>query len=165
ACRLCTVEVTEGKRTRLVTACLFPVREGLAVQTSTEQVKRLRRGLMELLLARCPNVPSVQEMARKMGVEKPRFPLGDETCTLCGLCTRACAEIIGRSAISLVSRGVEREVGNAFFEVSQDCVGCGDCVYICPTKCITLGRDGKAVFRRRKGAGYGPRGDAQPAKV
>ena len=60
----------------------------------------------ELLLARCPNVKEVQDLARKLGVESgDRFKKKDEGCILCGLCTRACEKVVGVSAISFVGRG------------------------------------------------------------
>jgi len=152
ACRLCTVEIEEGKRTRFVAACLYPVREGLVVKTNTERVRKLRKGILELLLARCPNVKKIQDLAEDYGVEKPRYALGDQDCILCGLCVRACQEIIKISAISLVNRGIYREVSAPFYayELGEECIGCGDCVHVCPTGAIFLGPDGKPVLPKVK---------------
>ena len=154
ACRLCTVEVSEdgGSNFRFVTACLYPVREGLVVKTNTERVRKLRKGILELLLARCPNVKRIQELAKEYGVENPRFVLGDQECTLCGLCVRACQEIIGKSAISLVNQGIYREVAAPFYayELTEDCIGCGDCAFVCPTGAIEMGPDGKPVLPKVK---------------
>ena len=141
ACRLCLVEITKNGRSRLVTSCLYPVEEGLVVKTATEQVTANRKMLMELLLARCSGVKVIEDLARKMGVEKTSFRpeyLEDNECILCGLCVRACGEVVGTSAISLVNRGVNREVASPFLETASDCIGCGSCVYICPTKCIKM---------------------------
>jgi bidirectional [NiFe] hydrogenase diaphorase subunit len=154
ACRLCTVEVSEdrGKSFRFVAACLYPATEGLIIRTNTEKVRKLRKGIIELLLARCPNTKVVQELAEEYGVEKPRFSLGDHDCILCGLCVRACQEIIGKSAISLVNRGIYKEVAAPFYayEVTEGCIGCGDCSYVCPTGAITMGPEGKPVLPRVK---------------
>jgi NADH dehydrogenase/NADH:ubiquinone oxidoreductase subunit G len=154
ACRICTVEVSEdgGSKFKFVAACLYPVTEGLVVKTQTEKIKRLRKGIIELLLARCPNVKRIQELAEEYGVEKPRFVLGDQDCILCGLCVRACQEIIGKSAISLVNRGIYREVAAPFYayELSGDCIGCGDCAFVCPTGAIEMGPDGKPVLPKVK---------------
>jgi bidirectional [NiFe] hydrogenase diaphorase subunit len=154
ACRICTVEVSEdgGSRFKFVAACLYEVKEGLIVKTNTEKVRKLRKGIIELLLARCPNVKRIQELAEEYGVEKPRFVLGDQDCILCGLCVRACQEIIGKSAISLVNRGIYREVAAPFYayELGEECIGCGDCAFVCPTGAIKMGPDGKPVLPKVK---------------
>jgi len=154
ACRICTVEVSEdrGSKFKFVAACLYSVKEGLVVKTNTERVRKLRKGIIELLLARCPNVKRIQELAEEYGVEKPRFVLGDQDCILCGLCVRACQEIIGKSAISLVNRGIYREVAAPFYayKLSEDCIGCGDCAFVCPTGAIEMGPDGKPVLPKVK---------------
>jgi len=154
ACRLCTVEVSEdgGKRYRFVAACLYPVTEGMIVKTNTEKIRKLRKGIIELLLARSPNARVIQELAKEYGVEKPRFSLGDNDCILCGLCVRACQEIIGKSAISLVNRGIYKEVAAPFYayELEEGCIGCGDCMYVCPTGAITMGANGKPVLPKVK---------------
>jgi len=141
ACRLCLVEISKNKRSRLVTSCLYPIEEGLVVKTNSDRVLTNRKMLMELLLARCSGVKVIEDMARKMGVEKPSFRpqyLDHNECILCGLCVRACAEVVGTSALSLVNRGVNREVASPFLDTASDCIGCGSCVYICPTKCIKM---------------------------
>jgi NADH dehydrogenase/NADH:ubiquinone oxidoreductase subunit G len=154
ACRICTVEVSEdgGSKFKFVAACLYPVKEGLVVKTNTEKVRKLRKGIIELMLARCPNVKRIQELAKEYGVEKPRFVLGDQDCILCGLCVRACQEIMGKSAISLVNRGIYREVAAPFYayELSGDCIGCGDCAFVCPTGAIEMGPDGRPILPKVK---------------
>lgn len=154
ACRLCTVEVSEdgGKTFRFVASCLYPAGEGLIVKTNTEKIRKLRKGIIEFLLARCPEVKVIQELAKEYGVEKPRFALGKNDCILCGLCVRACQEIIGKSAISLVNRGIYKEVAAPFYayELGSECIGCGDCAYVCPTGAITMGPDGKPILPRVK---------------
>jgi bidirectional [NiFe] hydrogenase diaphorase subunit len=154
ACRLCTVEVSEdeGKSFRFVASCLYPVKEGIVVKTNTERVRNLRKGIIELLLARCPNTRIIQELAEEYGVEKPRFSLGDHDCILCGLCVRACQEIIGQSAISLVNRGIYKEVAAPFYayELGEGCIGCGDCAFVCPTGAIVMGADGKPELPKVK---------------
>lgn len=150
ACRICTVEVSEdgGESFRFVASCLYPAKEGIIVKTNTEKVIKLRKGIIELLLARCPNSRVIREMAEEYGVEKPRFSLGDQNCILCGLCVRACREIIGKSAISLVNRGIYKEVAAPFYayELGEGCIGCGDCSFVCPTGAITMGANGKPVL-------------------
>jgi len=139
-CRLCMVEVSRGNRTRIVTSCLYPVEEGLKVQTETEKVLLIRRMVLELLLARCPDSEVIQAMAVKMGVERPRFQLdeGNWKCILCGLCVKTCEEAVGVSAIGLSQRGSHKKVGTPFLEPTMVCIGCGACHFICPTGAIKM---------------------------
>ncbi|MCK4472016.1 MAG: (2Fe-2S)-binding protein, partial [Anaerolineae bacterium] len=138
ACRLCTVEITYGGWSRLVTSCNYPIRWEIEVQTASEKVLKGRKLLAELLLARCPNVPKVRELAASLGVTEVRFEPHDELCYLCGLCVRVCKELIGQSAISFVGRGVDRQVGPPFLKFSDACIACGACAFVCPTGAIKL---------------------------
>ena len=54
-CRLCSVEVTQGDRTTIETSCNYLAQDGMKVATDTERVREVRKLVMELLLARCPN--------------------------------------------------------------------------------------------------------------
>jgi len=139
ACRLCTVEVIRDGWSRLVTACNYPIRQEIDVLTASEQVVRGRKMIVELLWARCPEAENLQELAARYNIEKPRFVLREgELCYLCGLCVRLCNEIVGARAISFVSRGVDREVGTPFYKVSEACIACGACEFICPTGAIKV---------------------------
>lgn len=132
ACRLCTVEVNDGRRTKLVASCLYPVEEGMKVQTNTERVIKGRKLILELLIARCPNSKTLQDLASKMGLEKVRFKMENKDCILCGLCVRMCEEQMGSGAIGFVNRGKNREVITPFRTASEICRNCGACMYICP---------------------------------
>lgn len=138
ACRLCMVEIIKGSRTRLVASCLYTVEEGLIVKSNSERVMNIRKTVMELLLARCPNSKPIHDLARSMGIETTDFDLEDMDCILCGLCVRVCQEIAGVSAISLASRGTQRKVAPPFDEPSEDCIGCGSCAHVCPTGTIKI---------------------------
>jgi coenzyme F420-reducing hydrogenase beta subunit len=136
SCRVCSVEITDRRgRKKIVTSCNYPVTEGLEVSTNSEKVLKTRKLLLELLLARCPKVKTIQDLAREYGVEKPRFWIEDaeEDCILCGLCARVCQERIGVYAINFAKRGVEREVTAPYHSYSDDCIGCGACALVCPT--------------------------------
>ena len=136
ACRICSVEITDNRgRKNIVTSCNYPVFEGLVVDTKSEKVFRTRQLLLEFLLARCPNVKRIQNLAREYNIKKPSFCVRDpeEDCILCGLCARVCEEKVGVSAINFANRGVKREVTTPYHTISDDCVGCGACAIVCPT--------------------------------
>ena len=141
ACRLCVVEIKKGSRTRVVTSCLYGVEEGLVVDTRSDRVLNVRRLVMELLLARCPQSDVLQKMAKELGVESQgRFvPDADHgKCILCRSCVRVCEEVVGVSAIGLFARGSHKTVGTPYNEKSDVCIGCGACVYVCPTGHIEM---------------------------
>jgi len=138
ACRVCLVEVATGKRSILTTSCTYPTWEGIVVSTDSERVIKARRFVIELLLARCPNVAQIRELAEKLGVKQSRFKTADEECILCGLCGRVCKEIIGSSAIGFIDRGIERVMETPFGIDSEVCIGCGACAFVCPTGVIKI---------------------------
>ena len=138
ACRLCVVELERGLGSQLVASCVYPCEEGAIVNTDSEMVRRSRRTTVELLMASSAHIPLIQELADQMGVAEPRVQLEPNDCILCGLCVRACKEIVGVSAISLVNRGIDKKVKPPFEIASRDCIGCSTCVFICPTGAIKL---------------------------
>ena len=136
-CRLCTVELFDGRRTRFVTACNYPIWEGMEVKTNTKAVHEGRKLNVELLLARCPDVPIIKDLAAQYNLKESRFKIKDDTCILCGLCTRIC-ERMGNNAISLTGRGVEMKVDTPFHIQTDVCMACGACAFVCPTGHITV---------------------------
>lgn len=147
ACRICQVEVTKGKRTRLVASCLYPVEDGLSVKSNNERIARNRKLIVELLLARCPEVKAVRDLAKEYGIGTPRFRLKQEDCILCGLCVRVCDEVLGVGALSFAGRGTSRKVETPFDEPPEDCLGCGACTYVCPTGAIQMETEARNRWR------------------
>lgn len=142
ACRLCQVEIITPKGSSLITACTYPAWDGLIIKTDTKKVKTSRKFIVELLLARCPGSEKIQKLAKDMGVKTQRLKVEttdkEEKCILCGLCVRVCKEVIGKSAISFVSRGSERKIDTPFASHSDTCIGCGACAFVCPTDAIKM---------------------------
>lgn len=141
ACRLCSVEIKKGNRTRIVTSCIYQVEEGLAVITRSERVMNVRRLVLQLLMARCPASEVIRELAHKIGVEpQERFQADEDkgTCILCRQCVQVCEQVVGVSAIGFLNRGADKSVGTPFMEPSGVCIGCGACAYVCPTGHIEM---------------------------
>ncbi len=140
ACRLCMVEITREEWNgwkNYVTSCLYPVDEGLIVLTHSPKVIELRKTVLDLLLARCPNSPEIRKLAAEHGVTCTSYETipDADNCILCGLCTRICAQM-GFSAISTVGRGHSKEVAPPLRQAPPDCVGCLACAKNCPTNVI-----------------------------
>ncbi len=94
ACRLCQVEVESRGRRRLRTSCEYPIlRAGEVVYMDTEAVLRIRRLILELLLARCPDVPILHELrAEALGLERVRLEtIGNRPSAFCVGCASVSA--------------------------------------------------------------------------
>ena len=159
ACRICMVEVNEGRGFRMVTACVYPCTDGMEVLTNTEKVQKSRRTTLELILSthekkclscvRSTNC-ELQKLCRDYGVEesafvgfKPEYELDVSTphlvrdnnkCVLCRRCVAVCEEqYVG--VIGANNRGIDTNIGTPF-EVGLSkvpCISCGQCTAVCPT--------------------------------
>ena len=139
ACRICSVEVEypNGRR-RIVTACNYVAWEGIKVYSDNEKVRRIRKMIVEMLLARCSTVKVLQDLSEEYGIEEMRLEKQAEECILCGLCVRVCADLVGRAAISFASRGVDRRVATPYDRPTDRCIACGACAMVCPTGVIKV---------------------------
>ena len=138
ACRLCLVELVGPRGSKLVASCAYPCEDGLVVRTRSDMVLDARRTVVELLMSTAGHMPVVQALAQELGVPAPYVTLEANDCILCGLCVRACKEIVGVGAISLVNRGMARAVSTPFQISSADCIECATCALVCPTGAIRV---------------------------
>ena len=160
SCRLCLVEI-DGKR-GTPASCTTPCEPGMVVRTQTPRVEELRRNVMELYISDhpldCLTCPAngdceLQDMAGVVGLREvrygydgenhldapkdetnPYFTFDESKCIVCSRCVRACDEIQGTLALTIVGRGFDSKVspgGRSFFD--SECVSCGACVQACPT--------------------------------
>jgi len=137
ACRICTVEAETGGRKRLVVACVYPVEKNLVVRTRTEKVERIRKMILELLLAHAPDSRELQDLAREYGARKDRFAKEPNFCIHCGLCVRYCAEVKKLHAVGFINRGSKREISFVPEMVAAGiCWNCKECFPLCPTEAL-----------------------------
>ena len=149
ACRLCLVETGSKDHGRIAASCTLPVSDGLVVQTDSPRVLQIREMVMQLHLAVAPDAPRVRELARRLRVGPPVLARhGDDQCTLCGLCVRACRQV-GANAIGFAFRGSERRVTSPFGARSADCLGCRACAEICPTGAVVFSESSGRIFGER----------------
>ena len=164
SCRLCLVEIDGKKGTPA--SCTTPVEPGMVVHTQTPRLSRLRRNIMELYISDHPldcltcaanGDCELQDMAGVVGLRdvrygyagenhldaptdesNPYFSFDESKCIVCSRCVRACDEIQGTLALTIVGRGFESKVspgGTNFFD--SECVSCGACVQACPTATLS----------------------------
>jgi NADH dehydrogenase/NADH:ubiquinone oxidoreductase subunit G len=132
-CRLCIVEAESHGRTGLIASCTYGVENNLVIQTRSEKIDRIRRNLLDLLLAHAPDSPVLEKLARDYGATKDRFEQDASFCIHCGLCVRYCAEVKGKNAVGFVDRGIRKEISFIPDIASKECESCKECFPLCPT--------------------------------
>ena len=171
ACRICVVEV-KGARS-LVTACVYPVNDGMEIVTNSEKVQAARRTNLELLLSThdqdclsCVRSTDceLQKLCRDYGVdgkrftgEREKYDIDDSAphmirdnnkCILCRRCVAACKANQAVGVIGASERGFSTHIGCAFEAQLGDspCVSCGQCITVCPTGALTEKDDTAKVW-------------------
>ncbi|NTU60457.1 MAG: 2Fe-2S iron-sulfur cluster binding domain-containing protein [Deltaproteobacteria bacterium] len=135
-CRICTVEVESRGRTSYVASCLYPVEKGIHVKTRSEKLDKIRRVLVEMLLAHAPDSPELTALAKEYGADRARYEKEASFCVLCGLCVRYCAEVKQKNAIAFVDRGARREISFLPEVAAKECWSCKECFPLCPTSAL-----------------------------
>ena len=159
ACRLCLVEVSEGGRPfRMVTACVYPVTEGMVVMTNTPKIMKSRKTNLELLLSnhdrKClscvrSTTCELQKLCLEYGVDETKFageknnhkiddasPIirDNNKCVLCRRCVATCKHVQGIGVIGANDRGFDTHIGSIFEAplAETSCINCGQCIVSCP---------------------------------
>ena len=177
ACRMCVVEVQyPNGRTMINSSCTMPPEAGIKVSLNTARVRRIRKTVLELLLAnhdrKCLTCErsgncELQQYSEEYGIreiryadkeEKEYLPIDDSSpslvrdpnkCILCGACVRACTEFQGHSVLGFANRGSKTVVQpmNGRPLGQVDCVNCGQCAAVCPTGALTIKSDIENVWK------------------
>jgi predicted molibdopterin-dependent oxidoreductase YjgC len=151
-CRICSVDA--GARVQLA-ACVTQCAEGMKIETQSEDVRRGRRTILELLAStiNLDEAPEILELMAEYGVDPDRFsggkrrksPVYDDNpfyirdynqCINCWRCVQVCAEDAQYTfALNFDGRGFETRIGTFMGNGMMDttCVFCGQCVGVCPT--------------------------------
>ena len=138
SCRMCLVEVDGAKG--VPASCTTPCADGMVVRTTTDQVRALRRNVMELYLSDHPEDCDgcargnceIQAMARTVDaaevrygrpesradvahatpvdLSNPYFAFDASSCIVCSRCVRACSETQGTFALTVEGRGFDSAI-------------------------------------------------------
>lgn len=135
-CRLCIVEVEERGWTKLVVSCVYLAEENLVVTTRSGKVDRIRKMIIELLMAHAPDSFELQNLAQEYGADRDRFEKEASFCIHCGLCVRYCAEIKKNYAVGFVDRGTRKEISFIPEIAAKECWDCKECFPLCPTSAL-----------------------------
>lgn len=173
ACRMCVVEI-EGRG--IQSSCTMPPEAGLKIHLNTERTRRIRKTVLELMLANhdreCTTCEKsghceLQKYSEEYGVRNIKFPSKKKEdflpidksnpslvrdpnkCILCGACVRACKEFQGHAILGFANRGSKTVVQPmAGKDLSQtDCIFCGQCQAVCPTGALTIASDVDNVWK------------------
>jgi NADH dehydrogenase/NADH:ubiquinone oxidoreductase subunit G len=135
-CRICIVEVEVNGWTKRVVSCIYPVAENLVVRTRSEKIDKIRKMILELLLAHAPDSPELRDLGQEYGADKDRFEKEASFCIHCGLCVRYCDEIKKKNAVGFVDRGIRKEISFIPEIAAKECWDCKECFPLCPTEAL-----------------------------
>ena len=151
-CRVCSVD--SGGRLQSA-ACVTACSDGMVVETQSEDVRRGRRTILEMLastvdLSEAPDILTlIEEYAadseRFIDAEKRTAPVYDDNpfylrdynqCINCWRCVQVCADDAQYAfALNFDGRAYHTQIGTFMGDgmLATSCVFCGQCVGVCPT--------------------------------
>jgi predicted molibdopterin-dependent oxidoreductase YjgC len=177
-CRVCSVDT--GGRVQLA-ACVTDCQEGMDIQTQSNNVRKGRRTILELLASTVDlsEAPELLQLMDEYGADGDRFsngkrresPIYDDNpfyirdynqCINCWRCVQACADDAQFAfALNFDGRGFETKIGTFMGDgmMNTTCVFCGQCVGVCPTGALKpkrqalleQGIDPNDVFKQTRG--------------
>ncbi|MCB9174047.1 MAG: formate dehydrogenase subunit alpha [Flavobacteriales bacterium] len=181
ACRVCSVDVALEKdgNTRTVASCHTPVTENSYIYHETENVQKLRKNIVELVITDHPldclicevnGNCELQDVAARVGITGVRYPAGANhldrekdvshpymrselsKCINCYRCVRACDEVQGEMVLTMAGRGFDAHIAKSFDNsfMDSDCVSCGACAQACPTNAISDVFQSKSIQATKK---------------
>ena len=132
-CRLCIVEVESRGWTSYVVSCLYPVAKDIVVRTRSAKVDKIRKVIVEELMAHAPDAPELVKLAEVYGANRDRFERKESFCIVCGLCVRYCDEVKQKHAVGFIDNGAKREISFIPEIAKKECWECQECFALCPT--------------------------------
>ena len=163
ACGLCIVQIKDVPGFKR--SCATPVTDGMDIVTSSEEIEKVRKDILDLLISDHPlecfsceaNGRCVlQDLAYRYGIKESSFgdlsrkiPLDDSNpfiirdlskCVLCGRCVQACNDVQMQGSINFGYRGINTKIiaGKDEDLFYSNCVYCGQCVAVCPVGALEV---------------------------
>ncbi|PPR49747.1 MAG: NADH-quinone oxidoreductase chain 3 [Alphaproteobacteria bacterium MarineAlpha5_Bin4] len=158
-CRMCLVEMEKSPKP--IASCAMPAGDGMIIKTTTDLVKKARKGVMEFLLINhpldCPICDQggecdLQDQALYYGFDKSRYeenkravnnkymgPLVSTIMTRCIHCTRCVrfsTEVAGVDDLGLLGRGENAEITTYLQKTIQSELS-GNVIDLCPVGALT----------------------------
>ena len=180
SCRVCSVDVAleKGGTTKVLASCHAPVQAGQHIYPNSNNIQKLRKNIIELVLTDHPldcltcevnGNCELQDVAARVGIRDVRYPAGANhlertkdlshpymtsdlsKCINCYRCVRACDEVQGEFVLNMAGRGFDSYIIKGMDQdfMDSDCVSCGACSQACPTSAISDVFQSKAVFAEK----------------
>jgi len=181
SCRVCSVDVAmePGGPVKTLASCHSPVMPGMYIYPDSQNVQRLRKNIIELVLTDHPldcltcevnGNCELQDVAARVGIRDVRYPKGADhldrkkdlshpymtsdlsKCINCYRCVRACDEVQGEFVLTMIGRGFDTRIAKGADQsfFDSECVSCGACAQACPTSAISDIFESKGIMATEK---------------